>query len=30
MDMGMTINGEMEISMDMAMAGKVVTTVTTE
>lgn len=30
MDMGMTINGEMEISMDMAMAGKVTTTVTTE
>ncbi len=30
MDMGMTINGEMEISMDMAMAGKVVTNVTTE
>ena len=30
MDMGMTINGEMEISMDMAMAGKIVTTVTAE
>lgn len=30
MDMGMTINGEMEISMDMAMAGKVMSKVTTE